>query len=77
MIFYRVENSHDLTNEEAIGQEINILHRTQEGAQQAIDCMEWDDDWGVEPELEVATIEFEKDFFFPLWSKIRFAINNS
>lgn len=57
MKLYRVENAEDLTNEETVGQEIRTLHRTEEGAQDAIDGADWDEDWGSEPVLEVVETE--------------------
>jgi hypothetical protein len=57
MKFYRVENAEDLTNEETVGDEIRRLHRTVEGAQDAIDSADWDEDWGDEPVLEVVEVD--------------------
>ena len=56
MTLYRVDNAEDLTNEETVGAEISRLHRTAEGAQDAIDGADWDEDWGTEPVLEVTEI---------------------
>jgi hypothetical protein len=57
MILYRVENADDLTNEETVGEEIRILHRTADGAQDAIDGMDWDEEWGEAPALEVVVVD--------------------
>ena len=57
MKMYRVENAEDLTNEETVGDEIRRMHRTAEGAQDAIDGAEWDEDWGTEPVLEVVEVD--------------------
>jgi hypothetical protein len=57
MNLYRVENAEDLTNEETVGAEIRRLHRTAEGAQEAIDGADWDEDWGTEPVLEVGEVD--------------------
>jgi len=61
MILYQIQNSEDITNEEDVGEEINILHRTYQGAEFALENLEadWDDDWGVPPVLEVTEQEFD------------------
>jgi hypothetical protein len=56
MKLYRVMNAEDMTNEETVGAEMRRLHRTAEGAQDAIDGADWDDDWGNKPVLEVAEV---------------------
>ena len=54
MTLYRVVDAEDgITTEETVGQEIRRLHRTAEGAQDAIDGADWDEDCGEEPTLEV------------------------
>jgi hypothetical protein len=64
---YRVVNAEDLTNEETVGAEIRRLHRTAEGAWDAIegpdwDGADWDEEWGNKPVLEVAEVaEYETE----------------
>ena len=57
MKLYRVENAVNLTNEETVGAEIRRLHRTAQGAHDAIDGAYWDEDWGTEPVLEVGEVD--------------------
>jgi hypothetical protein len=57
MTLYRVVDASDaITNEETVGAEIRRLHRTADGAHDAIAGMDWDEDWGKEPELEVVEV---------------------
>ena len=57
MKLYQVEDSEDFTQEETVGEEVRRLHRTAEGAQDAIDGADWDEDWGEEPVLEVVEVD--------------------
>jgi hypothetical protein len=62
MKLYRVMNAEDLTFEETVGPEMRRLHRTADGAQDAIDGADWDEDWGTKPVLEVAEVaEYETE----------------
>jgi hypothetical protein len=56
MKLYRVENAADLTTAETLGAEIRRLHRTAEGAQDAINGADWDADWGAKPVLEIGAV---------------------
>jgi hypothetical protein len=57
MTLYRVVDASDaITTWESVGEEIRRLHRTADGAHDAIAGMDWDADWGKEPELEVVEI---------------------
>jgi hypothetical protein len=56
MTLYRVVSAVDTTTWEAVGEEIRRLHRSSKGAQDAIASMNWDDDWGKKPVLEVAEV---------------------
>ena len=57
MKLYRVMNACDHTNEEAVGAEIHRLHRTEAGAQDALDSAGWDSDWGTAPVLMVVEMD--------------------
>jgi len=61
MILYRIENAEDISNEEELGEEINILHRTIKGAESALENLQadWDDDWGTPPTLEIVSYEYD------------------
>jgi hypothetical protein len=57
MTLYRVVDASDaITTWESVGEEIRRLHRTADGAHDAIAGMDWDSDWGTEPVLEVVEI---------------------
>jgi hypothetical protein len=47
--------------EETLGAEVRVWHRTREGAQDAIDSMDWDSDWGEEPEYDIEDHEHADD----------------
>jgi hypothetical protein len=57
MTLYRVVDASDaITTWEVVGEEIRRLHRTADGAHDAIAGMPWDADWGKEPALQVIEI---------------------
>jgi hypothetical protein len=48
---YRITNAHDIDTPEALGDAYGITYDTREEAEQALADLDWDDDWGDEPEL--------------------------
>lgn len=50
-----------IANEETLGDEVRVWHRTEEGAQDDIDDMDWDSDWGAEPEYDIEQHKYADD----------------
>lgn len=57
MKVYRVGINDGVRTVEALGDEVDRLYLSEENAQVALDSMEWDDDWGDEPELFIEGID--------------------
>jgi len=51
---YHITTAHDLPTHEALGSAYGQTYATEATAEAAMDSLDWDDDWGEQPELMVA-----------------------